>query len=499
MPQKLLYFLILILTANCYALLAQEAQYEYAQEQKEPKETPVEIKEKAEEFKANIFQRADSLSNKPTELLSSTNDSLNQLSLKIQSGIQSKIDSLKRNLNGLKDKGGEKMENVTDKTRTITQKIDSLQGLLSDKLELNKLGEYSQGIPDAQLSNKVGMPELKNISKLSLLDISSYNNLNLGNEQVTSYTSKIGDRISNLQRYKDLEWIKADIPLVDGLNEVNQYKDVISKPESIDQMADQQASQLAEMQELSSQTKELQVMQKLPEAMLQDLQRYRKEMSMRKAKKVTRNELMEMLDSQKDKINVAENKLADLKKKYSYVPDSRDLSSAIKRNSLKNVPFKKRFMFGLNFQLQRGDPMALDLSPNLMYKFNKLFMAGISGTYRAKLGIEDKINTKVEHDVFGFGAIAQHKIWKGIFAHGEYNYLSSPGNVQSSGSDLKNRAWHSSLPVGIGSTIKISNAINSQIILTYDFLHNSQSPNPKAWNIKFGFQLGKLSLKGIKL
>jgi hypothetical protein len=499
MPKKLPSFLIFILTVNSHILFAQEAQYDYAGEQKDPEDTAVEIKEKAEEFEANIFQRADSLSNRPTELLSTTTDSLNQLTSQIQSGIQSRIDSLKRNLNGLKDKGGEKMENVTDKTRTITQKIDSLQGLLSDKLELNKLGEYSQGIPDAQLSNKVGMPELRNISKLSLPDVSSYKNLNIGNEQVTSYTSKIGDRISNLERYKDLEWIKADIPQIEGLDEVKQYKDIISRPEGIDQMADQQAGQLAEMQKLSSRTKELQAMQKLPEAMLQDLQRYRKEMAMQEAKKMGKSKALELLANNQDKVDVAKNKLTALKKKYSSVPDLGDMSSAIKRNSLKGTPLKNRFLFGLNFQLQRGDPMALDLSPNLMYRFNKLFMAGISGTYRAKLGIEDKINTKVEHDVFGFGAIAQHRIWKGIFAHGEYNYLSTPVNAKASGSDLKGRAWHSSLPVGIGSTIKISNAINSQIILTYDFLHNSQSPNPKAWNIKFGFQLGKLNLKGIKL
>jgi hypothetical protein len=499
MPKKLPYFLILIITVNSYALFAQEAQYDYAREQKDPKEAALEVKEKVEEVEANIFQKADSLLSKPTELLSSTTDSLNHLSSKIQSGIQSSIDSLQQKLVGLQEKGGEQLENVTDKTRTITQKIDSLKGLLLDKLQLNKLGEYGQGIPNAQLSNQVRMPELKNLSKLSLPDISTYKDLDIGNEQITNYTNQIGDQISNLQNYKDLEWMKADIPQVEGLEEVKQYKDVVSKPGGIDHMADQQASQLTEMKEISNQTKELQAMQKLPEAMLQDLQRYRKEMAMQESKKVTRNELMELLDSQKDKINAAEDKLAALKKKYSYIPDSRDLSTAVKRNSLKNTPFKKRFLFGLNFQLQRGDPLALDLSPNLMYRFNKLFLAGISGTYRAKLGIEDKVTTKVEQDVFGFGAISQHKIWKGIFAHGEYNYLSTPGITQTSGSDLKSRVWHSTLPVGIGSTIKISNAISTQVILTYDFLHNARSPNPKAWNLKFGFQLGKLNLKGIRL
>ncbi|MCG8306708.1 MAG: hypothetical protein MI975_04895, partial [Cytophagales bacterium] len=67
----------------------------------------------------------------------------------------------------------------------------------------------------------------------------------------------------------------------------------------------------------------------------------------------------------------------------------------------------------------------------------------------------------------------------------------------ATGTDLPTRTWHEGLPVGIGKQVTLSKALRGQIIFTYDFLHTSASPNPKAWNIKFGFQLGRFRLKDI--
>ena len=162
-------------------------------------------------------------------------------------------------------------------------------------------------------------------------------------------------------------------------------------------------------------------------------------------------------------------------------------------------PLKKRLVFGLGFQLHQTDPISIDLAPNLMYKFNKLFAAGISGTYRASLGIENNrsIAVNTSTDVYGFSAIAQHMVWKGFFGHVEFQYLSSPLKDPSTGTDLSTRAWNEGALLGIGKQMTLSKALRGQIIFTYDFLHDEYSPNPKAWNIKFGFQLGKFKLKDI--
>ena len=101
-------------------------------------------------------------------------------------------------------------------------------------------------------------------------------------------------------------------------------------------------------------------------------------------------------------------------------------------------------------------------------------------------------------DVYGASAIVQHKVWKGFFGHGEFQYLSTPMVDPSTGTDLPTRSFHEGLLLGIGKQLSFSKALKGQVIFTYDFLYTSSSPNPKAWNIKFGFQLGQFKLKDVQ-
>ena len=47
--------------------------------------------------------------------------------------------------------------------------------------------------------------------------------------------------------------------------------------------------------------------------------------------------------------------------------------------------------------------------------------------------------------------------------------------------------------------MRLSKALSGVIIFTYDVLHNEYSANPRAWNIKFGFSLGKFKLKDLHI
>ncbi len=65
--------------------------------------------------------------------------------------------------------------------------------------------------------------------------------------------------------------------------------------------------------------------------------------------------------------------------------------------------------------------------------------------------------------------------------------------------DCKSKgSWNEGLLLGIGKQMNFSKALKGQIIFTYDFLHTSASPSPKAWNIKFGFQLGEFKFKDVR-
>ena len=361
------------------------------------------VKEKGGEVQDKVFVKVDSLSNKSATLLQITTDSLNNLSSTIEGKVQSKIDSLQQRLNEIQSKGSQQLSNATEKADKITRRIDSLQNVLSNKLQLDRLSKYGASVTGADLSDKLRMPELNSksipgIEKLSLPDMQY---LKLG---------KLGD-------LKNTDWIKSDLPDYQIPSEVKEYTEFLKDPSNIDQAIDSKAAQMSEFQALNNETKELMAMKELPESLLADLKRFQDEQALKaEAKEVVVKKATDYFANHQDKLSQAQGMMSKLKKKYSCVPDSRDLSTATKASSLKGEPLKRRLVFGLGFQIQRTNPISIDLSPNLLYRFNKLFSAGISGTYRAGLGIENNsaIAVNTSQDVYGASTIVQHKIWKGF-------------------------------------------------------------------------------------
>lgn len=102
--------------------------------------------------------------------------------------------------------------------------------------------------------------------------------------------------------------------------------------------------------------------------------------------------------------------MSDLKKVYSEVPNSNDLTTVKKRSSLEGQPLKKRLTVGGNFNINVNNPLTIDFSTMLGYKFNKLLELGITGTHRASLGSEN-INSFEDEQVYGYTAYADHKVF----------------------------------------------------------------------------------------
>jgi hypothetical protein len=507
-------FLVLLFAASCYPLLAQEIENDKEQENVE--QSIKDVEEKAEKLQTQAFETVDSLSNSTMQLADNTSDSINSLYSHLQKQVQSRIDSLKQKLNELQENGGDQLSDVKGKAAELTSRIDSLQGLLSNKLPLDKLQEYAGYVPGGDISNRLNISNLPGLEKLSLpgmpdlnMDNPNTDNLSIPGGNLSSLTSlenltsQVNKQLGSFSDLKSNDWIKTDLSdFQQYISEVKQYQEMVKDPSKLDQAVDTQAAQLSELQTLNNETSELAAMKALPESMMADLKRYQDEQALKaQAQEVAVEQATDYFSEHQDKLSEAQSMMTALKKKYSYVPDSRDLSTAVKATSLKNEPLKKRIKFGLGFQLHQTNPISIDLAPNLMYRFNTLFSAGISGTYRASLGIENNrsMSPQTTTDVYGFSAIAQHKVWKGFFAHAEFEYLSSPMKDPSTNTDLESRQWNEGALLGIGKQMALSKGLNGQIIFTYDFLHNARSPNPKAWNIKFGFQLGKLNLKGIRL
>ena len=464
---------------------------------------PARLNEKGGEIQDKVVTRIDSLSNKSATLLENATDSLNNLSSSIQGKLQSSIDSLQQKLEQITNNGNEKLSNATEKADKLTRRIDSLQNVLSNKLQLDKLGKYGASVTGADFADKLKLPELnsKSIPELEKLSLPEMKGLSGMNTQI-------------LKQVQDDGGLKGQgINLLTGRVD-EQIRDLgaqarrlrqeagSQRGEEIDQLIDSKVAQMSELKYLNEQTSQLNALKELPESMLADLNRYNNEQALKAELRNTAvKQVKNYFTGHEDKLSQAQGMMSKLKKKYSCVPDSRDLSTAVKATSLKDEPLKKRLVFGLGFQIQRTNPISVDLSPNLLYRFNKLFSAGISGTYRASLGIENNsaIAVNTSQDVYGASLIVQHKVWKGFFTHGEFQYMSRPITDQKTTTDQPTRTWHEGLLLGIGKQMNFSKALKGQIIFTYDFLHTEASPNPKAWNIKFGLMLGRFKLKDIHI
>lgn len=519
MDRGLPYFLALFLAINCYQLFAQEV--EYVKEERTAEQKIENVNTKAEELKNKSSELADSLStkainsidslsNRVDDAISNSADSINNLDYHLQTKVQSTVDSLQQKLNDIQGLDGEKLSGANEKVAQLTKSIDSLKSLLGSKLQLDKLQKYTGDIPGSDFSSHFNSGDLPSLNKRSIPGIPNLytdkigiDNLSMKDNGLSSLTSQVKQQLGKYTEIKNNDWIKTDLSGYQKFTgEVKQYTEMLKDPSKMDQAIDAQATQLSEFQTLNNETKELAAMKELPESMLADLKRYQDEQALKaQAQEVAVEQATDYFAEHQDKLSEAQSMMTALKKKYSYVPDSRDLSTAVKATSLQNEPLKRRIRFGLGFQLHQTNPISIDLAPNLLYRFNTLFSAGISCTYRASLGIENNrtMSPQTTTDVYGGSAIAQHMVWKGFFAHAEFEYLSSPMKDPSTNTDLESRRWNEGALLGIGKQMALSKGLNGQIIFTYDFLHDEHSPNPKAWNIKFGFQLGKFKLKDINL
>jgi hypothetical protein len=198
---------------------------------------------------------------------------------------------------------------------------------------------------------------------------------------------------------------------------------------------------------------------------------------------------MEYLEKSQVLKNV-QNKMQMLMKKYSVVPNSNDLSTAIKRTSLKGKAFRERLVIATNFQILSYDPVSIDFSPLLGYKFNTRFAVGVGGTYRQTFG-NTPSSLKFAPQVFGYKFFTSYDVVKNFFVYGEFARNSIP-TKSDNGTVL---VWKNAAIAAIGRKTSISRKIDMTMLVGYNFFHEPNDPvYPNQWIFRVGFQLSDLAL-----
>lgn len=179
----------------------------------------------------------------------------------------------------------------------------------------------------------------------------------------------------------------------------------------------------------------------------------------------------------------AQQQLADLKRKYSLVQGEQQQ----KRSSLQGTPLGERLVYGGTMQINRTPSLAVDLSPQLAYRWNKRISTGLGATYRLTLS-EDYRSIITDNVVYGGRAFAEHEVIRSFLLHGEYERMSQPSPAVNR--DAAQRTWQTSLLAGIGKTYRIAGKWQGSVLLLYNFRHGKQNIHARPWVFRFGFQRG---------
>ena len=249
-----------------------------------------------------------------------------------------------------------------------------------------------------------------------------------------------------------------------------------------------------ELRPLHEQQKKLEDLQQMPEAYRKEYEQYTDQEALKEqGKGLAKEKATDFFAQHSEQLQAVQKKISRLQKKYSTVLNSNDLSTAVKRTSLKGRPLRERLFIGGNFHINTLDPLSLDVAPQVGYKFNKRFVVGVGGTYRKTFADTLKVTPAIPAETYGYKAFASYDVIKSFFVYGEYERMTREADVPNS--DATATEWVDGLMLGIGRRFSIHPKMYMNVLVLYNFLHEPENPiYGRQWTLKFGFQLSELAL-----
>jgi len=136
-------------------------------------------------------------------------------------------------------------------------------------------------------------------------------------------------------------------------------------------------------------------------------------------------------------------------------------------NSLKGVPPNERIVFGGGMGLGFGsDQDYVLVSPSIGYMLTRKFMAGVNLTYQ--YNNYKFFSPSLKTHSYGGGPFARYMLFKGIFLHTEYEYLSYEF--------FNERDGYESFMAGGGFIQPLGSKAALYIIALYNFLYEDRPP-----------------------
>ena len=360
--------------------------------------------------------------------------------------------------------------------------LDSLQGLVPGG-QLAKLNELQSDLlaktkltpPNLDIANDLQV-SIKEVDELKQL----LAKLQLPSLNTPDFQNQLGENILPKGRFDRL--MKRGDALKSALEEYTK------EFENWDQKLLERVTSLEEVALIQKQKDRIDNYEFLPEG-------YRKNLEGMQTNDFVKDKLQAKADelkragakSMQEKFDEAQSKIAEAKEKF---PSLESVKDAPKRppNPYKDEPFLKRLKFGFNFQVNRQEPISTDLAINVSYLLNQNARLGIGGSYR--IGLEkDFGGINFDDQVYGVRSFFDYTIFRSIYAEALYEWSNTEVGEQQQPSDAPiSKKWVQSGMIGLGNRFTIKKKLNGNFTALYNFLHNTDSPNPSPWVFRFGFE-----------
>jgi hypothetical protein len=197
-----------------------------------------------------------------------------------------------------------------------------------------------------------------------------------------------------------------------------------------------------------------------------------------------------------DKLQHAQAGVSKLLSKYREFSNSNDLSTAVKRTSMKGKAFKERWLIGGNFNVVSTDPVSLDFSPMLGYKFTTRFSVGLGMNYRHTFSDSIRNSWYISPRNTSYKAFASYDVIKAFFAFAEWE----KSGIRLSSNDKTRKTWKDNYFIGVGKKFLVHPKVYLTLTALYNLNSEDQNPvHPRRFQIRTGFQLSELATRKRKV
>lgn len=188
-----------------------------------------------------------------------------------------------------------------------------------------------------------------------------------------------------------------------------------------------------------------------------------------------------------EQMAAARQQLQQLKDKLPGGGSTTDMPD-FKPNDLKSKTLFQRLEYGANVQFSRADnyyPTTSDMAAQIAYKFSDKGSAGIGAAF--KLGWGSNIR-KIRFTAQGLGlrSFLDYKLKGTFYANGgfEFNFTRTIPNLPA----LRElNGWTRSALLGIERKYKISDKVNGNMMLLFDFLYKQHTPQTQPIVFRVGY------------